>query len=195
VSGVFLSGEAWALAFDPRTGDLWTANQFRTFRVGGYATMRRPASNAWWGNNDYLPALWSPLMNPFDGRERDNVMSLSFCDDGTMWVASLGHGLARVRDGAVSYLHVPGGDGLFAVACDPSDNSVWVGSAFDGGIWRLKDGAWTSPPPGAPAFTKHPVRSIQIDRWASPRIVYFSHLPQRTPAAVLPGGLTAYAGP
>jgi hypothetical protein len=208
VADVFLTGDAWALGFDPAGGALWTSNQFRTFAVGRYHTMRRPDHHQWWGDNVYLPALWSPLMNPFDGAERDNVTSISFCDDGTMWVASLGHGLARVRLGpdrltpeAVSYVAPPAGGGLFAVACDPSDNSVWVGSAFDGGIWRLKDGAWSTAPAGAPAFAaRGPVRSIQIDRWTSPRIVYFSHLPHLARQAdgtdaVVPGGLTAYAGP
>jgi hypothetical protein len=35
------------------------------------------------------------------------------------------------------------------------------------------------------------VRNIQIDRWTSPRIVYFAHVA----SALGPGGVTAYAGP
>ena len=208
VSGVFLTGEAWALGFDPASGNLWTSNQFRTFHVGLYNSMTRPTVHQWWGDNVYLPALWAPQMDPFDGAGRDNVQSLSFCNDGTMWIASLGHGLARVRsDGSVSYFSVPvpGGDLLASVACDPSDSSVWVGSAFDGGIHRLKNGQWSTIPAGAPAFAlTGPVRSIQIDRWATPRIVYFAHLSQTQTTTnpdgtkstvVLPGGVSAYAGP
>jgi hypothetical protein len=88
-----------------------------------------------------------------------------------------------------------------SVACDPSDGSIWAGSAFDGGIWRLKGGAWTTLPAAAPAFAlTGPVRSIQIDRWASPRIVYFAHQAVSRRAAdgtitTAPGGVSAYSGP
>jgi hypothetical protein len=192
-SGVFRSGTTWALAFDPATGVAWGANEFRLASMPGYASMRRPAANNWWGSVERT-TIWRPEADPSSAALRDNVQSIAFCDDGTMWIASMGHGLARRRpDGTTSFFSVPGGNGLAAVACDPSDGSIWAGSAFDGGIWRLKDGAWSTLPPEAPAFARTaPVRSIQIDRWASPRIVYFAH--QAAPAPG-PGGVTAYAGP
>ena len=42
-----------------------------------------------------------------------------------------------------------------------------------------------------PAFARGPVRSIQIDRWATRRIVYLAHLE----SSVGPGAVTAYDGP
>src|SRR5215208_6407050 len=89
---------------------------------------------------------------------------------------------------------------ITAVACDPSDGSVWIGPQ-DGGIVRLKSGTFTSGanllPDTAPEFaTKATVRNIQIDRWATPRTVYFAHLPYKDATGTTkPGGVTAYSGP
>lgn len=143
--GTFRSGETWALAFDPRTGTPWGANEFQIASLPEYARMTRPTWNNWWGDVA-RQTIWSPERDPHGAR--DNVQSIAFCDDGTMWVASMGHGLARFSaGGGVSFLSVPGGDALASVACDPSDRSVWAGSAFDGGIWRVKDGTCRPCPP------------------------------------------------
>jgi ligand-binding sensor domain-containing protein len=123
----------------------------------------------------------------------DAVSSLSFCDDGTLWIASYLHGLARRgTDGSISYLGPPPGhgDGASAVACDP-DGSVWVGFEW-GGFGRWNGSSWwtidqESPPPFAATSI---VRAIQIDRWASPRTVYFSL--EQTQYG--PGGLVSYDG-
>jgi hypothetical protein len=128
----------------------------------------------------------------------DAVSSLSFCGDGTLWIASSLHGLARRgADGSMSYLSLPSGLGnsATAVACDPRDGSVWVGFGW-GGFGRLKGGRWQLPHEllgdAAPAFTRNPVRSIQIDRWSPARTVYFAHVRSSKGAA---GGVTAYHGP
>ena len=122
------------------------------------------------------------------------VSSLSFCDDGTLWIASLLHGLARRSpSGAISYVDLPPGLGnaASAVACDPSDGSVWVGFEW-GGFGRYDGGWWTVAAVSPPEFATHaPVRSIQIDRWASPRIVYIAHAASRNGL----GGVTVYSGP
>ena len=109
-------------------------------------------------------------------------------------MASALHGLARrAADGTLSHVDLPPGLGnsASAVACDPSDGSVWVGfgwggfGRYDGGWWIVDDGA-------APPFAwQNPVRNIQIDRWASPRIVYLAHAASRFGA----GGVTRYDGP
>jgi hypothetical protein len=121
---------------------------------------------------------------------RDNVQSMSFCDDGTLWVGSAGNGLAMIDpSGSVSF--VPSPDNyVYAVACDPSDHSVWVGFG-DGGFGRYKDGKWWTADTTLPKFASTaPVRSIQIDRWSSPRVVWFAHLASKAG----PGGVTAYSG-
>jgi hypothetical protein len=201
VADKFLTGEGRALAIDPTTNVPWFANQFALASLPEYATRRAPLANQpglniWWGNME--PArpyvqIWQPECDPADERLRDNVLSLAFCGDGTMWVASYNHGLARLPKGGSAFekIDVPGG-GARAVACDPSDGSIWVGFSW-GGFGRLAGGAWTQPIAWTdlPAFAQQPVASIQIDRWSSPRVVWLAH--RGTPGT--PGGVTAYAGP
>jgi hypothetical protein len=202
----FLTGSSTAIAIDPTTGDPWGANQTRL------ASKRGAGSRA----DGWDAPMWPPWMpdelsshldvwpdpkptdpmdfDAVDPRWMDMVSSLSFCDDGTLWIASLLHGLAR-RDpsGAISYLALPPGLGnnASAVACDPSDGSVWVGFGW-GGFGRWNGGWWTVEQMSPPAFAwLAPVRSIQIDRWASPRIVYVA----QAASGLGPGGLTVYDGP
>jgi hypothetical protein len=194
--GRLLSGEGWAVAIDPTTNVPWFANQFRLASLPAYAEDPNPSFQNYWGpmapERPYL-AIWQPESDPDDERLRDNVLSISFCDDGTMWVASYNHGLARLAKGAIDFekIPVPGG-GARSVACDPSDGSLWVGFSW-GGFGRLEGGAWQSPIAWGelPTFAQQPVLSIQIDRWSSPRVVYLAH--RGTTGA--PGGVTAYAGP
>ncbi len=202
-NGLFLTGETWAIAIDPLSGDPWAANEFRTATKKGYGA----GAAQWWVPlwppydpadqfHSYLDIWPDRSTNATDPAWMDAVASMSFCDDGTLWFASSLHGLAR-RDpgtGALTFVDLPAGHGssATAVACDPSGGSIWVGLGW-GGLARLEAGAWSFPPKGlGPAFTGNPVRSIQIDRWSSPRVVYFAHLKSKQGA---PGGVTAYAGP
>ncbi len=201
--GQFLTGDAWALAFDPTTNVPWYANQFRMASLPGYASMRRPQLSShfhgpWWGNqeppNPHL-WIWREEADPADPTRRDGVQSIAFCDDGTMWVGSDAHGLAFRRKGAATFTTVgvpAGAGGALAVACDPLDGSVWVGFSW-GGFGRYRNGAWAQDISwdALPSFARGPVRSIQIDRWATRRIVYLAHLP----SGVGPGAVTAYDGP
>jgi hypothetical protein len=218
-TGDFLSGDTWALAVHPRTDVPWFANQHRTTSLPGYATMPQPFHDPnvyepWWGDmtgsgSGYL-TFFGPASNP---AHLDGVQSMSFCGDGTLWVGSLTNGLARVNVNptagtvnGVQHVSLPAGfaNRVFAVACDP-DGTIWVGSDF-AGILRLdpRSGAWQHGtslfPEGVPEFAwNSPVRSIQIDRWSTPRVVYFAHhdWKKRQPDgtfAVQPGGVTAYAG-
>jgi hypothetical protein len=202
----FLAGTSTALAIDPTTGDPWAANETRL------ASKRGAGSRA----DGWNAPMWPPWVageigshldvwpdprpaNPddfdaVDPRWMDAVSSLSFCDDGTLWIASSLHGLARRSPaGAISYVELPPGLGnsASAVACDPGDGSVWVGFGW-GGFGRWSGAWWTVSEVSPPAFAANaPVRSIQIDRWASPRIVYFAHAASRNG----PGGVTVYDGP
>jgi hypothetical protein len=197
--GRFLTGESTGLALDPIDGVPWFSNQYRTASLPGYASMRRPSWNGWWGEmspaRPFL-AFWEPEGHPDDAARRDGVSGLSFCDDGTLWVASANHGIGRLRrDGSFLAVDLPAGTGnsASAIACDPSDRSVWVGFGWGGfGRWN---GAWDSAffvPRDAPGFAWNPVRSIQIDRWTPPRAVYLAH---EQSAKFGPGGVTAYTGP
>jgi hypothetical protein len=200
--GRFLTGESQALALDPIHNVPWFANEVRTASLPDYATTSHPTWNGWWGlmappgggtTGGFL-TFWGSAS---DTSYWDAVSGLSFCDDGTMWVASLGRGLKHGRDGSFSQVDLPvDWNAASAIACDPSDRSVWVGFA-GGGFGRWKDGAWlpasasSTLPPGAPAWAGNPVRSIQIDRWSTPRVVYLAHVK----TAKQPGGVTVYSGP
>jgi ligand-binding sensor domain-containing protein len=129
-----------------------------------------------------------------DPRWMDATSSLAFCDDGTLWIASYLHGLARrAPDGSISYLGLPPGhgDGASAVACDPTDGSIWVGFEW-GGFGRWNGSSWwTIDAESPPSFAAHaPARAIQVDRWASPRVVWFALAQSKNG----PGGLVSYAG-
>ena len=63
---------------------------------------------------------------------------------------------------------------------------------------RYRNGQFTTlNPTGLPDFAAQPVRSIQIDRWSTPRRVYFAFIPTKdgSGAMVKPGGVAEYAGP
>jgi hypothetical protein len=208
-TGAFLTGSAYAIGVDPVNGAPWYANEFRMASLQGYATMSHPTWNMWWG--DQVPDLphlwiWQQEASQTDASLRDNVSSISFCADGTMWLGSDNHGLARIsldrsRLGdttngyGIQRIPTPDGTGgAMAVACD-TDGLVWVGFSW-GGFGRLADGAWTNMSfqlqnAGVPRFTLNPVRSIQIDRWSTPRRVYLAHLPSVQDG---PGGVTVYSG-
>jgi hypothetical protein len=231
-TGKFLTGESTAIAIDPLTGDPWAANQFRLAGKVGYAWRadggeeRRGWDVPMWPpyiGTDLVHSFFDVWKDPvyedfwrdydaFDLGWMDNTSSLSFCSDGSLWVASATKGLARLSvdraairadpnvapDLAVSVQHVslPAGFGnsAWAVACDV-DGSVWVGFGW-GGFGRLRSGSWEVPfgTSGAslPKHALNPVRNIQIDRWSSPRRVYFAHAPS---LAYGPGGVTVYSGP
>lgn len=198
----FLTGYTHALAVDPRDGTPWCSNGFRTAWLTGYGPDLH--SDVWW----LLPQttslwfnIWPDNAVPTESID-DHVESLSFCDDGTLWVGSSTHGLARRAPGG-AFVAIPlpdpaaHGNSVYAVACDPSDHSLWIGLGW-GGVMRYQDGKFTAlDPSGLPDFVKQPVRSIQIDRWASPRIVYAAFMPSADAAGVIsrPGGVAAYAGP
>jgi hypothetical protein len=202
----YLTGQSTAIAIDPTTGDPWASNETRTARKHGYGAVADGWDAPMWPWYDpvderrsWLDVWPDPLptdpwqYDALDPAHLDAVTSLSFCDDGTLWIASALHGLARrAPDGRLSYVDLPPGLGnnASAVACDPSDGSVWVGFGW-GGFGRYDGGWWRPDGARAPAFALHgPVGNIQLDRWASPRIVYVAHVASRAG----PGGVTAYQG-
>ncbi len=201
----FLTGEGFALAVDPRDGRPWCSNGFRTAWLAGYGADLH--DDVWFLQPvDAADPLWIDLWpsnaDPTKSID-DHVESLSFCDDGTLWVGSSAHGLARLDPGGGwSRLDLPDpgahGDSVYAVACDPSDHSVWIGLGFGGVMRRTQDGKFTTlDPTGLPDFARQPVRSIQLDRWsAGGRTVYFAFMASAQGDAILrPGGVASYSGP
>lgn len=200
----FLTGYTYAVAVDPADGRPWCSNGYRTAWLKGYGADLH--DDSWWlepvNAQDPLWYEFWPSNAVHTESIDDHVESLAFCDDGSLWIGSSAHGLAR-RDpsGAVQYVDLPDpaghGNDVYAVACDPSDQSVWIGLGW-GGLMRYRDGKFTAlDATGSPEFVTHPVRSIQIDRWSSPRIVYAAFVPVAgtSGAPARPGGVAAYAGP
>jgi hypothetical protein len=208
VNGAFLTGYAFALSIDPRSGAPWGSNGVRTGFMAGYGADLSNRNN-WFIAPTDVPGhpwydLWPDVGDPLQNPSNDNVMSMSHCADGTLWIGSYGHGLARISPGAgVSYLGIPDGklphgNAVLAVACDWSDNSVWIGLG-SGGLMRLANGAFSeADTTGLPDFTTQPVKSIQIDRWTAPRTVYFAYeasVDDKTGHVKRSGGVAAYDGP
>jgi hypothetical protein len=209
-NGWFLNNENWALSIDPRDGTVWGSNGFRTAYITGYGG---DLSSDLWGMLPYYADrtedrvgldIWpDPPQGDstrFVGASMDDVRSLSHCPDGTLWVGSPSHGLARIDPATLAVTLVPApeiGDSVTAVACDPRDGSVWMGLG-GGGVARLRGGVIERvETTGVPGFANHVVQSIQIDRWSSPRIVYFAFTGGTDPTGRItsPGGIAAYQGP
>lgn len=194
----FVNGECTALSIDPGSGIPWGSNRYRTVHVTGYGADL--SSEDWWmGPTSDWYDLWTDPSPDDLTSNYDDVSSMSHCADGSLWVGSLQHGLARIgTDGKVAFLSLPDaslGNSVSAVACDPKDSSLWIGLGR-GGVMRLRNGAFEPvDTTGLPSFTNHPVDSIQIDRWASTRIVYFAFQPTTGGTAPEAGGVGAYAGP
>lgn len=200
----FVNGECTALSIDPRDGKPWASNQYRTAFVEDYGASLRFVQ--WWmgppaptGGQPWIDIWPDPSAEQIFGAAFDAVMSISHCADGTTWVASLQHGLARVApNGGISHLSLPDpglGNAVTAVACDPLDQSVWIGLGH-GGVMRLRGGTFEPvDSTGLPDFASHPVQNIQFDRWADRRIVYFAFAPTTSGGTTSAGGIASYAGP
>lgn len=230
-SGLFVDGEGYALSIDPRNGMVWGSNEFRTAYVTGYPDV---LNEAWWmgplsGTGDQAadfldiwpdpttPTSPSPDFNAYSSRfygtTRDDVRSMSHCADGSLWVGSTTHGLARIDTAtfAVTRVDLPndGLGGVTAVACDPKDGSLWIGRGLrdwsypddfvivGGGLQRYRNGTFeTIDTTGLPEFANHAVNSIQIDRWSTPRVLYFAFHPtvDKDGKITAEGGVASYDG-
>jgi hypothetical protein len=193
--GAFVNGEGWALSIDPRTGTPWGSNEHRTTYLGGYGADLSD-DRFWMGPK---LDLWPDPPGVFGGPTADAVRSMSHCPDGSLYVGSLAHGLARIDPaGALGTVALPDpAAGVSAVACDPTDGSVWIGLAA-GGILRLRAGTFERlETAGLPAFTRNPVQSIQLDPWSATRTVWFAFAPvtDGDGRILAGGGVGAYDGP
>jgi hypothetical protein len=208
IHGEFLTGYTYAVSIDPVTGRPWASNGVRTGWMEAYGA--DVSSKLWWiGPTFPKPAkqwidIWPDDADPLDGTN-DNILSLTHCPDRSVWAGSYTHGLAHLDAGGnvlgTFGLPDPGthGDSVSAVACDPSDGSLWIGLGW-GGLLHFKNGQFTNPfPPGsgAPAMTSRPVSSIQIDRWSKPRVVYvaFESRVEADGTVSVEGGVASYNGP
>jgi hypothetical protein len=197
----FLTGYTFAMSINPRNGMVWASNGVRTAFLQGYGP--NLSDRNWFSAPTNVPGhpwydLWPDSGDFLNGPTNDNVMSMSHCLDGSLWIGSINHGLARIDSGGgVTGFGFPdGNDSVRAVACDPTDGSLWIGRGA-GGVMRLKDGKFTTiDPTGLPEVAKQAVASIQIDHFTTPRTVYFAFAPSGGAGKITAAGaVAAYDGP
>jgi hypothetical protein len=213
----WLSNPCWALSIAP-DGIPWASSQYRTpylwypesdfskenLGMAPRITPTCPSGSAWCPGSyygyDFWPDPWdaSRTAGVYAGATFDAVHSLSHCADGTLWIGSYRHGLARLDPDRSIHIDTGVTDPILTVACDPLDSSVWIGF-MRGGIGRYRNGALERiPTSGIPDFARREVQSIQIDRWVKDgrRIVYFAFTSGTDASGgVLGGGVGAYNGP
>ncbi|WP_233261309.1 hypothetical protein [Vitiosangium sp. GDMCC 1.1324] len=97
-------------------------------------------------------------------RVDDNVSGMALMPDGSVWVSSFAWGVARMDSKGVvqQYALGTGGDRFVsALARDSSDNSVWAGHRWGGGLTRLKGDTTLRYSEALGPLAYHPVWDIQ----------------------------------
>jgi hypothetical protein len=197
---VLLTGEYHGVAVDPLTHDVWFGGANRTTRFR-YASTGRDyfAAQALTEDAPYKANridVWPDKVQEPDyprpsDRVDDLVSGIASLSDGSAWVASYANGLAHVdNSGAVlGYVGAPRliSRNVFAIAADPSDQSIWVGYWYDGGLSRLSGGnIATYGAADLGPLSLSPVTDIQVQGTGSAR---------RVLVAFQDGGVGVYAGP
>lgn len=178
-----LAGDVWGVAIRP-DGDVWMGTHIRTsrFRIMTNAEVQR--DGAPW---DFEAArklteeakhranridVWPPAggsteVESPDRRLRtdDLVSGLVLMSDQTVYVSSSAHGLAQLDgDGKVLRRLFEGTEDRFlsALGRDTSDESLWLGHAWIGGVSRIQGGKLIRHGRAVGALVYNPVRDIQF---------------------------------
>ena len=156
-------------------GDVWFGGANRTTRFR-YMTVKTPRDfedarkkseirSAMANRIDVWPDRVDEvgIPGPLD-RVDDNVSGLALMPDGSVWVGSFSWGLARMDASGVVKQYALGSSPwryVSALARDPSDNSLWVGHRWGGGLTRLKGEQVISLASELGAIANLPVWDIQ----------------------------------
>lgn len=186
---VFCTGDYYGVAVDPLTKDPWfggsdRTTRFRFFTSGNdWVTAQSKTQDPPFVSNrmDVWPDLvQEPAVPQPAERITDNVSGIAAMPDGSAWIGSFSRGLRHIDangnllEDATSRLT---SFKLSAVARDPSDDSVWVGYLFQGGVSRrMADGSirhYSNPVLGN-ALASSTVHDIQFDTSVTPRRVIVS---------------------
>jgi hypothetical protein len=188
-------------------GDVWFGGAIRStrFRYGTdgnnywQAQTETEGSSYAWNRYDIWPdAVSEPTPPTRAQRVDDNVSGMSVMSDQTVWVGSFGRGLAQLSSSGqrlrtLSTELIDGHGYVSSVSGDPLDESVWAGTAWGGGLSRvrgstvLKYGSGVLPN----ALLYMRVSDIQVDRSGTSRRMLFGFLGTDTS----PGSIGIYTGP
>ncbi|NMO17539.1 hypothetical protein HPC49_09965 [Pyxidicoccus fallax] len=207
VKGALLTDAYWGLALMPN-GDVWVGGANRSTRYF-YGTTngdfwecqtRTEHPDYAWNRID----IWKDAVGEGgrysrpEERTEDLVSGMAVVGD-TVWVGSFGNGLAQLNDrGEVlrtlrNELAAPH---VASVAADPLDGSVWTGTAWGGGLSRVRSAVDRY---GYATFGRElasmPVPDIQVDRTGAKRrmLVAFQGTTQKD-GTVVPGAIGIYSG-
>ncbi len=188
-------------------GDVWFggANRTTRFRYGtngnSYwrAQVETEGRDYIWNRIDIWPdAVAEPAIPTREQRVDDHVSGMAVMGDQSVWVGSFTRGLAQLDASGrpLRYLATQLVDGkgyVSAVAADPSDESVWAGASWGGGLSRVRGGTVTHYGASVLGSTRAGMRvsDIQVDRWSTTRRVLVAF--QGTSSSA--GGIGIYVGP
>lgn len=125
------SGDVGDVAVTP-AGDVWVGDPHKLTRLSG------PVDQS-------IGGVFSPVVDLVD-QERDDVVAVDVCPDGTVWASTLGSGVVQLsatgdflrrldRTNHLPQDHVP------SLACDV-DGSVWIGTSWGGLVRVMPDGSF-----------------------------------------------------
>jgi hypothetical protein len=188
-------------------GDVWFGGTIRStrFRYGTdgnnywQAQTETEGSSYAWNRFDIWPdAVAEPTPPTRAQRVDDNVSGMAVMSDQTVWVGSFGRGLAQLsstgqRLRTLSTELIDGHGYVSSVGGDPLDDSVWAGTAWGGGLSRVRGSTvqkyGSGVLPNALLYMR--VSDIQVDRSSSTRRMLFAF--QGTDSS--PGTIGIYTGP
>jgi len=150
---------------DDREGNLWvgTYSGLNRFREGRFFTelnnegvpfdrvnalFEDGGGNLWVGSRDGLTRLTPERFlacTKRQGLSHNNVMSVLEDRQGQLWIGTWGGGLNCLHDERVTTYASTNdlAQTLVLALAEAHDGSLWIGADFDGGLARLKNGAFT----------------------------------------------------
>ncbi|MFL5347413.1 MAG: DNRLRE domain-containing protein [Hyalangium sp.] len=187
-------------------GDVWFGGAIRStrFRYGTdgnnywQAQTETEGSSYAWNRYDIWPdAVAEPTPPTRAQRVDDNVSGMAVMSDQSVWVGSFGRGLAQLSSSGqrlrtLSTELIDGHGYVSSVAGDPLDESVWAGTAWGGGLSRVRGSTvqkyGSGVLPNALLYMR--VSDIQVDRSGPSRRMLFAF--QGTDSS--PGVIGVYTG-
>ncbi len=153
----YLTENYYGISVDPVTNDVWFGGLIRTTKFH-YATVGRDYYQAESLTEDapYISNridVWpdeveEPNYPMPDQRKDDSISGAAAMADGSVWESSFLWGLAHIDASGNVIGYESETDGLVSnklssIATDPSDQSVWTGANFGGGLSRLSGQTFT----------------------------------------------------